>query len=171
MDITIWSIPKMSFLKLIFIAVELFTMLCQFLLYSRVSYTYINTFLDSLPIQVTTQHQVEFLMLNSQNFFGITVLQFVGHLLSSSLVGLIATCMVTPRSAVPPRSLVPPITRPSRINTQKNVLFIRGDWNAKVGSQEIHGITGTFGLVVQHGGQKLTELCQENTLVIANTLS
>ena len=110
-------------------------------------------------------------MLNSQNFFGITVLQFVGHLLSSSLVGLIATCMVTPRSAVPPRSLVPPITRPSRINTQKNVLFIRGDWNAKVGSQEIQGITATFGLVVQHGGQKLTELCQENTLVIANTLS
>ena len=53
----------------------------------------------------------------------------------------------------------------------KDVLFIIGDWNAKVGSQEIPGVTGRFGLGVQNeAGQRLTEFCQENTLVIANTL-
>ena len=53
----------------------------------------------------------------------------------------------------------------------KNVLFITGDWNAKVGSQEILGVTGKFGLGVQNeAGQRLTEFCQENTLVITNTL-
>ena len=53
----------------------------------------------------------------------------------------------------------------------KDVLFIIGDWNAKVGSQEIPGVTGKFGLGVQDGtGQRLIEFCQENTLVIANTL-
>ena len=46
-----------------------------------------------------------------------------------------------------------------------------GDWNAKVGSQEIPGVTGKFGLGVQNeGGQRLTEFYQENTLVMANTL-
>ena len=53
----------------------------------------------------------------------------------------------------------------------KDVLFIIGDWNAKVGSQETPGVTGTFGLGVQNeAGQRLIEFCQENTLVIANTL-
>ena len=53
----------------------------------------------------------------------------------------------------------------------KNVLFIMGDWNAKVGSQEIPGVTGKFGLGVQNeAGQRLTEFFQENTLVVANTL-
>ena len=53
----------------------------------------------------------------------------------------------------------------------KNVLFIRGDWNAKVGSQEIPGVTGKFGLGVRNeAGQRLKEFCQENALVIANTL-
>ena len=53
----------------------------------------------------------------------------------------------------------------------KNVLFIVGNWNAKVGSQEIFGVTGKFGLGVQNeAGQRLIELCQENALVIANTL-
>ena len=53
----------------------------------------------------------------------------------------------------------------------KDVLFIIGDWNAKVGSQEIPGVTGKFGLGVQNeAGQRLIEFCQENTLVIANTL-
>ena len=52
-----------------------------------------------------------------------------------------------------------------------NVLFIVGDWNAKVGSQETRGVTGKFGLGVQNeAGQRLIEFCQENTLVIANTL-
>ena len=61
--------------------------------------------------------------------------------------------------------------RPSRINTPKDVLFIIGDWNAKVGSQEIPGKTGKFGLGVQNeAGQRLTEFCQENALLIANTL-
>ena len=53
----------------------------------------------------------------------------------------------------------------------KDVLFIIGDWNAKVGSQETPGVTGIFGLGVQNeAGQRLIEFCQENTLVIANTL-
>ena len=53
----------------------------------------------------------------------------------------------------------------------KDVLFIIGDWNAKVGSQEIPGVTGKFGLGVENeAGQRLIEFCQENTLVIANTL-
>ena len=54
---------------------------------------------------------------------------------------------------------------------QKDVLFIIGDWNAKVGSQETLGVTGKFGLGVQNeAGKRLIEFCQENTLVIANTL-
>ena len=53
----------------------------------------------------------------------------------------------------------------------KDVLFIIGNWNAKVGRQELPGVTGKFGLTVQNeAGQRLTEFCQENTLVIANTL-
>ena len=56
--------------------------------------------------------------------------------------------------------------------TQKNdVIFIIGDWNAKVGRQEIPGLTAKFGLGVQNeAGQRLTKFCQENTLVIANNL-
>ena len=57
------------------------------------------------------------------------------------------------------------------LTPKKDVLFITGDWNAKVGSQVIPGITGKFGLGVQNeAGQRLTEFCQENALVIANTL-
>ena len=57
------------------------------------------------------------------------------------------------------------------LTPNKVVLFIIGDWNAKVGSQEIPGVTSKFGLGVQNeAGQKLIEFCQENTLVIANTL-
>ena len=53
----------------------------------------------------------------------------------------------------------------------KDVLFIIGDWNAKVGSQETHGVTGKFGLGVwNEAGQRLIEFCQDNALVIANTL-
>ena len=52
------------------------------------------------------------------------------------------------------------------------MLFIKGDRDVKVGNQEIPGVTGKFGLGVKHeAGQRLTEFCQENTLVIANTLS
>ena len=54
---------------------------------------------------------------------------------------------------------------------KKDVLFIIWDWNSKVGSQETPGVTGKFGLGVQNeAGKRLTELCQENALVIANTL-
>ena len=54
---------------------------------------------------------------------------------------------------------------------KKDVLFIIGDWNAKVGSQETHGVKGKLGLGIRNeSGQRLTEFCQENTLVIANTL-
>ena len=57
------------------------------------------------------------------------------------------------------------------LTSKKYVIFIIGDWNAKVGSQEIPGVTGKFGLGVQNeAGQRLTEFCQENALVIANTL-
>ena len=57
------------------------------------------------------------------------------------------------------------------LTPKKNVLFIIGDWNAKVESQETPGVTGKFGLGIQNEpGQRLIEFCQENTLVIANTL-
>ena len=57
------------------------------------------------------------------------------------------------------------------LTPKKDVLFIIGDWNAKVGSQEIPGVTGKFGLGVwNEAGQRLIEFCQENALVIANTL-
>ena len=57
------------------------------------------------------------------------------------------------------------------LTPKKDVLFIIGDWNAKVGSQETPGVTGTFGLGVQNeAGQRLTELCRENALVTANTV-
>ena len=59
----------------------------------------------------------------------------------------------------------------SELTSKKDVLFIIGDWNAKVGSQETSGVTGKFGLGIQNeSGQRLIEFCQENTLVIANTL-
>ena len=58
-----------------------------------------------------------------------------------------------------------------RTNTQKDVLFIVGDWNAKVGSQEIPGVPVKFGLGVQNEArQRLTEFSQEKALVIANTI-
>ena len=57
------------------------------------------------------------------------------------------------------------------LTLKKDVLFIIGDWNAKVGSQETPGVTGKFGLGIQNeAGQRLIEFCQENILVIANTL-
>ena len=61
--------------------------------------------------------------------------------------------------------------RPSRTNTKKDVLFSIGDWNAKVGCQEIPQVMGKFGLVVQNeAGQRLIEFCQQNALITANTL-
>ena len=57
------------------------------------------------------------------------------------------------------------------LTPKKDVLFIIGDWNAKVGNQETPGVTGKFGLGVQNeAGQRLIEFCQENALTIANTL-
>ena len=57
------------------------------------------------------------------------------------------------------------------LTPKKDVLFIIGDWNAKVGSQETPGETGKFGLGMRNeAGQRLTEFCRENALVIANTL-
>ena len=57
------------------------------------------------------------------------------------------------------------------LTPEKDVLFIMGDWKAKVGSQEIPGVTGKFVLGVQNKArQRLTEFCQENALVIANTV-
>ena len=57
------------------------------------------------------------------------------------------------------------------LTLKKDVLFNIGDWDAKVGSQETPGVTGIFGFGVQNEvGQRLIEFCQENALVIANTL-
>ena len=57
------------------------------------------------------------------------------------------------------------------LTPKKDVLFIIGDWHAKEGSQETPGVTGKFGLGVQNeAGQRITEFCQENAVVIANTL-
>src|SRR5574337_812128 len=57
------------------------------------------------------------------------------------------------------------------LTPKKDVLFIKGDWNAKEGSQEKPGVTDRFGLGVQNEAeQRLIEFCQENALVIANTL-
>ena len=66
------------------------------------------------------------------------------------------------------RNSSPGIPSPS---PKKDVLFIIGNWNAKVGSQETPGVTGKFGLGIRNeAGQRLIEFCQENALVIANTL-
>ena len=57
------------------------------------------------------------------------------------------------------------------LTSPKDVLFIIGHWNAKVGSQEIPRVTGKFGLgVLNEAGQRPTEFCRENALVVANTL-
>ena len=57
------------------------------------------------------------------------------------------------------------------LTPKRDVLFIIGDWNAKVGSQETPGVTGKFGLGIQNeAGQRLIQFCQENAVVIANTL-
>ena len=57
------------------------------------------------------------------------------------------------------------------LTPKKDILFIIGDWNAKVGSQETPGVTGKFGFGIRNeAGQVLIEFCSENTLVIANTL-
>ena len=57
------------------------------------------------------------------------------------------------------------------LTPKKDVLFIIGDWNAKVGSQETPGVTGKFGLGIQkEAGQRIIQFCQENALVITNTL-
>ena len=57
------------------------------------------------------------------------------------------------------------------LTPKKDVLFIIGEWNAKVGSQETPGVTGKFALGMQNeAGQRLIEFCQANTMVIANTL-
>ena len=57
------------------------------------------------------------------------------------------------------------------LTPKRDVLFIIGNWNAKVGSQQIPGVTGKFDLGVQNeAGQRLTEFCQENAMVMANTL-
>ena len=57
------------------------------------------------------------------------------------------------------------------LTPKEDVLFIIGDWNAKVGSQETPRVTGKFGLgLPNEAGQRLIEFCQENALVIANTL-
>ena len=75
-----------------------------------------------------------------------------------------------PQLQMPKKTVLWQPTRPPR-TPKRDVLFIIGDWNAKVGSQEIPGVPAKFGLGVQNeAGQRHTEFCQENTLVIVNTL-
>ena len=63
------------------------------------------------------------------------------------------------------------LKHPLELTPKKDILFIIWDWNAKVGSQEIPGLTGQFGLGLKNeAGKRLTEFCQASTLVIANTL-
>ena len=63
------------------------------------------------------------------------------------------------------------LIRPARTNTPKRCPFIIGDWNAKVGSEEISGVTGKFGLGVRNeASQTLREICEENALVTSNSL-
>ena len=63
------------------------------------------------------------------------------------------------------------LTRPFRTTPKKDVIYIIRDWHAKVGRKETPGVTGKFGLGVQNeAGQRLTEFCQQNALVIANIL-
>ena len=63
------------------------------------------------------------------------------------------------------------LQEPSRSNAKNDVLYIIGDWNAKVGSQETPGVTGKFDLGIRNeAGQRLIEFYQENALIIANTL-
>ena len=58
-----------------------------------------------------------------------------------------------------------------QLTSKKDVLFVIGDWNAKVGSQETPGVTGKLGLGIRNeAGQRLIEFCQENALIIANIL-
>ena len=92
--------------------------------------------------------------------------------------------VIQPSHPLSPLLLLPPIPPSIRVfsnesNLQdllelthkKDVIFLTGDWNAKVGSQETPGVTGKFGLGVRNeAGQRLIEFCLENTLVIANTL-
>ena len=56
------------------------------------------------------------------------------------------------------------------LTPKKDIIFIIGDWNAKVGSQETPGVTGKFGLGIWNVARQRPEFCQENALVIANTL-
>ena len=57
------------------------------------------------------------------------------------------------------------------LTPKKDILYVIGDWNVKAGNQETPGVTGRFGLGIWHEEeQRLIEFCQENTLVIANTL-
>ena len=63
------------------------------------------------------------------------------------------------------------LQHPLELTPKKDILFMIGDWNAKVGSQETPGVTGKLGLGMRNeAGQRLIEFCQENALVIANTL-
>ena len=101
--------------------------------------------------------------------------RFQGKLFSITVIQVYAPTTDTDEAEV--ERFYEDLTRPSRNNTppqkkiKKRCLFIIGDLNAKVGSQEIPGVTGKLGLGVQNeAGEKLTEFCQENALIIANTL-
>ena len=139
-----------------------------------VSYTYIHSFLDSshphhhrVPSKVPYAMQPELLWYHCSPVCGSSARQLFGGVIPH---------MVPLGSAVPPRSLVPPITRPSRTNTKKIYIYIypfhhRG---LECRSRKARNTRNNrhFGLGVQNeGGQRLTELCQENTLVTTNTLS
>ena len=77
----------------------------------------------------------------------------------------------SPSTIIEPQGFYEDLQDLLELTPKKDVLSIIGDWSAKVGSQETPGVTGKFGLGVQNKtGQMLIEFCQENALVIANTL-
>ena len=94
---------------------------------------------------------------------------FQGKPFNTTLIQVYAPTNNAERTEVEP--LYKDLQGLTELTLPKDVLFIIGDWNARVGSQEITGVTGKFGLGVQNEARKrLVEFCQENTLVIANTL-
>ena len=77
----------------------------------------------------------------------------------------------SPSTIIEPQGFYEDLQDLLELTPKKDVLFIIGDWNGKVGSQETPGVTGKFGLGIQNeAGQRLIEFCQENAPVIANTV-
>ena len=101
--------------------------------------------------------------------FGILILDFNDHKFNITVIQVYAPTSNAEEAEV--ERFCEDLQGLLELTPKKDVLFIIRDWNAKVGSEETPAVTGKFGLGVQNeAGQRLIESCQENTLVIANTL-